>query len=109
MSDKIQSQHEYENDEADRERERERQELAARYLPSPIADDTLAFEKCPNCQAVCAIKRYRMYKEGDKTFAAPPHIHCECGEVLEAVVPLFKVSGSGYVLQVKPKDKPLRE
>ncbi len=60
---------------------------------------------CPNCKELCSIEEYKEYKENGKIIMAPPDIKCQCGVVLRATVPFFKVSESGYELRIKnPSD-----
>lgn len=59
-------------------------------------------EKCPNCgQAHVVPTEGKNYQEGGKTVHAYKDIQCPCGLTLRLIVPLFKVSESGYQLRAK--------
>lgn len=60
-------------------------------------------ESCPKCGKVHTRGDYKHQANGVVT---PPDIDCECGLALRWSVPIFKITGSGYILRIRKDTEP---
>lgn len=74
-------------------------------------------EQCPKCGAKHKQGNFGEYKEThphqhegkEVVICSAPDIKCKCGLELQWVVPLFRVSASGYILSPKPDHRNFRK
>lgn len=70
-------------------------------------------EKCPKCERSYPVPKAKDYFkqeriEGKGRVVAPNDIACQCGLTIRWIVPIFKITDSGFQLVPKKDSEPLR-
>lgn len=69
----------------------------------------MASEACPKCGRIHEVGPYMKQEKTEKgQVVAPNDIDCPCGLTLRWVVPIIRVTNSGYLLRPKPDSEPKR-